>query len=105
MKFNVYFYDAFRPSLKDLTKAEQGAVMSSLLELAEDPRTPGLNVHRVGDASTRCWSARVNDDIRLIFFWVTRRSFRRTWPITTRLTGGRRAGRWTCIRIPALPRS
>jgi mRNA-degrading endonuclease RelE of RelBE toxin-antitoxin system len=70
LKFNVYFYDAFRPSLKDLTKAEQGAVMSSLLELAEDPRTPGLNVHRVGDASTRCWSARVNDDIRLIFFWV-----------------------------------
>lgn len=70
MKFNVYFYDAFQPSLKGLTKPEQGAVMVSLLELAEDPRSPGLNVHRVGDASTRCWSARVNDDIRLIFFWV-----------------------------------
>jgi mRNA-degrading endonuclease RelE of RelBE toxin-antitoxin system len=70
LKFNVYFYDAFQPSLKGLTKPEQGAVMVSLLELAEDPRSPGLNVHRVGDASTRCWSARVNDDIRLIFFWV-----------------------------------
>src|SRR5690606_19508067 len=39
-----------------------------LVMLAERPDHPGLNVHRVGDASTKCWSARVNDDIRLIFF-------------------------------------
>jgi mRNA-degrading endonuclease RelE of RelBE toxin-antitoxin system len=70
LKFNVSFYDAFRSSLKDLTTAEQGAVMTALVELAEDPSSPGLNVHRVGDAATKCWSARVNDDIRIIFFWV-----------------------------------
>lgn len=72
MKYNVHFYDSFGPSLKELTNAEQGAVMSALVELTERPNSPGLNVHRVGDASTKCWSARVNDDIRLIFFRAER---------------------------------
>lgn len=68
MAYSVVFYDTFRPSAKELTNAEQGAVMNTMMELAEAPDSPGLNVHRVGDASTKCWSARVNDDIRLIFF-------------------------------------
>jgi len=72
VKYSVVFYDTFRPSLKELTGAEQGAVMTTMVELTEAPDSPGLNVHRVGDAATRCWSARVNDDIRLIFFRVER---------------------------------
>ncbi|HRP46288.1 MAG TPA: hypothetical protein PLT07_01955, partial [Trueperaceae bacterium] len=68
MKYNVVFYDTFGGSLKELTLAEQGAVMSTMVELTESPDSPGLNVHRIGDASTKCWSARVNDDIRLVFF-------------------------------------
>lgn len=68
MKFSVVFYDTFRPSLKKLTGTEQGAVMNTIVELSETPNSPGLNAHRVGDASTKCWSARVNEDIRLIFF-------------------------------------
>lgn len=70
MKFNIVFYDSFKPSLKQLTAAEQGAVMNTMVELAETPNSPGLNVHRIGEASTKCWSARVNDDIRLVFFRV-----------------------------------
>lgn len=68
MKYSVVFYDTFRPSLKALTQTEQGAVMNTIVELSETPDSPGLNVHRVGDADTKCWSARVNDDIRLVFF-------------------------------------
>lgn len=68
MNHHVYFYDAFEESLQKLTQAERGAVMTTILELSNDPSRPGLNVHRVGHHETRCWSARVNDDIRLIFF-------------------------------------
>lgn len=70
MKFNVQFYDAFYPSLEDLTSVEKGAVMSTVAELSARPESPGLKVHRVGDASTECWSARVNDDIRPILIRV-----------------------------------
>lgn len=68
MKLTVQFYDAFYPSLEELTGAEKGAVMTTVAELSARPESPGLNLHRVGDASTKCWSARVNGDIRLIFF-------------------------------------
>src|SRR5690606_40796743 len=68
VKYSVGFYDTFRPRLKELTQTEQGAVMNTIVELSETPDSPGLNVHRVGDAATKCWSARVNDDIRPGFF-------------------------------------
>lgn len=68
MNLTVQFYDAFYPSLEELTSAEKGAVMTTVAELSARPESPGLNLHRVGDALTKCWSARVNDDIRLIFF-------------------------------------
>jgi len=58
LKFNVHLYDSLEPSLKDLTNATQGVVISSLVELAGRPDSPGFNVHR-GDAPTKCWSARV----------------------------------------------
>src|SRR5690606_35699575 len=65
-------YDAFRPRLEGLTIAEKGVATTSLLELTEAPDSPGLNVHRVCDASTNCWSARVNDDVRFVFFRAER---------------------------------
>lgn len=68
MSLNVVFYDSFKPSVQDLTRDEQAAVMTTVLELAAAPDNPGLQSHRVGDASTKCWSARVNKDVRLIYF-------------------------------------
>ena len=68
MNYGLGFYDSFKPSLNELTKHEYTAAMKTIMELAEAPENPGLNVHRVGTAATNCWSARVNDDIRLIFF-------------------------------------
>lgn len=72
MKYQISFYDSFQPSLKKLTATEQLAAMNTVMELSNTIDSPGLNVHRVGDASTKCWSARVNQDIRLIFFRVER---------------------------------
>lgn len=68
MNYTIAFYDSFKPSLNELAKYEYAATMTTVMELAEAPENPGLNVHRVGTAATTCWSALVNDDIRLIFF-------------------------------------
>src|SRR5690606_5072837 len=101
----VVFYGTFRPSLEELTIAGQGVVMTTMLELTEAPDSPGLNVHRAGNASAKCWSARVNDDVRFVFFRAERTVVP---PYVSHYDEAYRwaeGARWTCTLRPGPLRS
>jgi len=60
--------DSFDDSLARLTVDEQAAVKADMYDLQRNPEHPGFQLHRVGDADTECWSARVSRDLRAILF-------------------------------------
>ncbi len=59
--------NTFQDSLAKLQPGEQQAAKIATLELQMNPAHPGLQVHKLDRARDRnFWSARVNDDLRLI---------------------------------------
>lgn len=65
---NLLLHDTFQLSRSQLAQEHQPAVERTVRRLHESPAHPGLNVHPVaGTSAPGFHSARVNDDIRLIF--------------------------------------
>lgn len=65
MQFHIA--ETFLRSLQKLTNDEQKAVKLATMELQIDPSTPSFKFHRVDKSKDKnFWSARVNQDIRLI---------------------------------------
>lgn len=61
------FEQGFFEAKQRLTQAEQRLVNSTILELTENPKGQGTNLHRVDKAKDKnLWSCRVNQDIRII---------------------------------------
>jgi mRNA-degrading endonuclease RelE of RelBE toxin-antitoxin system len=59
--------DTFTDALARLPAQDQKAVKVSVLDLQLDPAAPGLQMHRLDRSKdANFWSARVNDDLRLI---------------------------------------
>jgi hypothetical protein len=64
---NFLIADSFTDSLARLTGQEQKAAKTAAFDLQLNPAQPGLSFHRVDRAKDpNFWSARVNDDLRLI---------------------------------------
>jgi hypothetical protein len=64
---NFLIADSFTDSLARLTGQEQKAAKTAAFDLQLNPSQPGLSFHRVDRAKDpNFWSARVNDDLRLI---------------------------------------
>lgn len=61
----ILITDSFRNDFDTLTDIEQKQARKALRLLAEDPRYPSLQIHKV--RGTMFWEAYVNMDIRLIF--------------------------------------
>jgi hypothetical protein len=59
--------EGFFDSKSRLTQAEQRLVMSTVLELVENPKGQGTNLHRLDKSRDKnLWSCRANQDIRII---------------------------------------
>src|ERR1044072_6397434 len=59
--------DTFNDSLARLTGDEQKAVKTTAFDLQMNPANPGMSFHKLDKAKDKnFWSARVNNDIRLI---------------------------------------
>jgi hypothetical protein len=64
---NFLIADTFTSSLSRLTRDEQKAAKTTAFDLQLDPAGEGKKFHRVDKAKDKhFWSARVNDDIRII---------------------------------------
>jgi hypothetical protein len=64
---NFLIADSFTDSLARLTGQEQKAAKTAAFDLQLNPAQPGLSFHRIDRAKDpNFWSARVNDDLRLI---------------------------------------
>ena len=64
---NFHIADSFTTALARLTGQEQKAVKTAAFDLQLNRSQPGLQLHRLADArDPNFWSARVNQDIRLI---------------------------------------
>lgn len=61
----LLYASTFTKSLNRLTAAEQKQVKITAFDLAQDPSGNGLQLHRV-DAAPGFWTARVNQDIRIV---------------------------------------
>jgi mRNA-degrading endonuclease RelE of RelBE toxin-antitoxin system len=65
MEFRIA--DTFQDSLARLTGDEQKAVKTTAFDLQLDPKSPGMQFHRLDKARDRnFWSVRVSSDLRLI---------------------------------------
>jgi len=59
--------EGFFDAKSRLTQAEQRLVMSTVLELVENPKGQGTNLHRLDKSRDKhLWSCRANQDIRII---------------------------------------
>lgn len=61
----ILLTDSFKIDFDKLTEIEQKQARKALRLLAEDPRYPSLQIHKV--RGTSFWEAYVNMNIRLIF--------------------------------------
>ena len=65
---NFYFTKTFQDSLAKLDGQSQGLAKQAVFDFQMDPARPSFKFHRVDKALDNFWSARVNDDIRLIVY-------------------------------------
>lgn len=64
---NFHIADSFTAALPRLNGQEQKQVKTAAFDLQLDPSRPGLQMHRLtGGRDVNFWSARVNQDIRII---------------------------------------
>lgn len=64
---NFHIADSFTAALARLNGQEQKQVKTAAFDLQLDPSRPGLQLHRLtGGRDANFWSARVNQDIRII---------------------------------------
>jgi mRNA-degrading endonuclease RelE of RelBE toxin-antitoxin system len=64
---NFHIADSFTAALARLNGQEQKQVKTAAFDLQIDPSRPGLQMHRLtGGRDANFWSARVNQDIRII---------------------------------------
>ncbi|GAX89583.1 type II toxin-antitoxin system YafQ family toxin [Effusibacillus lacus] len=61
----ILLTDPFREDFDKLTGIEQKQARKALRMLAQDPRYPSLQIHKI--RGTAFWEAYVNMDIRIIF--------------------------------------
>ena len=68
MEFHIA--DSFVDGLNKLTEQEQKLVKIAVFDFQQNPRAPGRNFKRLqGSQNREFWSARVNNEIRIIMHW------------------------------------
>jgi len=66
---NVVLADHFLKSLGTLTREEQARVYDAVFAFIQNPRHPGLSLHRLDKVKTKgFWSIRVSLDLRMILY-------------------------------------
>ena len=65
----VVMQPSFLHSTAELPRNTLPKVFKALRSLVEDPRSPGLHLEKLTGRSSELWSARVDDNFRIIFFF------------------------------------
>ena len=68
MATSVVVHPSFLVSALELPKDTAKKVFKALRNLVENPKSPGLRLERLNGRASEFWSARVDDDFRIIYF-------------------------------------
>lgn len=73
MSTAVIIQDSFLACAYELPKETAGKVFKALRTLVANPQSGGLHLEKLGGRSKGLWSARVDENYRIIFDWSTTR--------------------------------